>query len=132
MVAVLVGLLAGASRAGAEDKTSPTITLECVAPPGVPPRGAPVLVRCRTKGPEASVRTAVAFIDLLTPPYWQTMDPFATGAHPAVVQPRRQSRSTAGDSSRASASELRDPFAPSDSELRDPFAPSDSDLSDEP
>jgi hypothetical protein len=119
MVPVLMGLLASASRAGAEEQKNGTITLECVAPPGVPPRGAPVLVRCRTKGPEASARTAVAFIDLLTPAYWQTMDPFATGAHAAVVPPRRQSRSTAGESRHASARELRDPFAPSDSELSD-------------
>lgn len=115
--AVVVGMLASPRGAGAEEPRSRTITLECMAPPSAPARDAPVLVRCRTKGTEVNARIVVAFIDLFTPPYWHTMDPFATASH--VASAKSVWRSRLADSVQTSAAELRDPFAPSDGELSD-------------
>ena len=115
---VVVGLLANTGSAGAEEPRSRTITLECMAPPSSPPRGTPVLVRCRTKGSDANARIVVALIDLFTPPYWHTIDPFATASHVAGARPGGRPRSTVVDSSQPPVSELRDPFA-TDAELSD-------------
>jgi hypothetical protein len=128
---VVVGLLTSAGSARAEEPRSRTITLECKAPPSTPPRGAPVLVHCRTKGSDASSRIVVAFIDLFTPPYWHTIDPFATSSPVTGATAVWRPRSKSVDSLRTSASELRDPFAPAP-ELRDPFAPAAGEPSDEP
>jgi len=117
--AVMVGLLASQGSARAEESRSRMITLECMTPPSPSPRATTVLVRCRIKGPDANLRTAVALIDPFIPPYWQTMDPFAAARHVALAPPLRQSRLTVVDPPQTSASELLDPFAPSDREASD-------------
>jgi hypothetical protein len=119
--AALIAVTVVAGAAYAQEPRSRMITLECIAPPSSSPRGTPVLVRCRIKGQDAAVHTAVALIDPFTPPYWETMDPFVAQRPVAVAQPFWEARST-----------LVDPFEPSAVELRDPFAPSEAEASDEP
>jgi hypothetical protein len=121
MSVALVAALSAAGPSTAQEPRPRIIILECVAPTSPSPRSAPVLVRCRIKGEDAAVHTAVALIDPFTPPYWETMDPFAAGHPVAVAEPFWEARST-----------LVDPFEPSAIELRDPFAPSESEASDEP
>jgi hypothetical protein len=120
-LSALVAITVVGGAAHAQEPRSRVITLECIAPPTSSPRGTPVLVRCRIKGQDPELRTAVALIDPFTPPYWETMDPFAVQRQVAVAQPFWEARST-----------LVDPFEPSAVELRDPFAPSEGEASDEP
>jgi hypothetical protein len=119
MAAALLALAAGGARG--EEAKGRILTLECIAPHTPSPRGTPVLVRCRVLGQDAAPRTAVALIDPFTPPYWETMDPFATAIPVSISEPFWEARST-----------LVDPFEPSAVDLRDPFAPSEADVSDEP